>query len=64
MMKPTKDLGAAMFRLTRAAPWLLYRGDGRSGYGGSIEADLRAVLIALADKLDAVPASAPTRRPQ
>lgn len=48
----TKDLGAAIFRLRRSADNLWCRGSGATGYGGSIKADLLAVIYALEDFLD------------
>jgi len=44
MAKPTKDVNAAINRLRRSAPYLICREPGK--YGGSIESDIAAVLLA------------------
>jgi hypothetical protein len=45
--RPTKDLAAAVRRLHDAAPYLIVRNTNEHKYGGSIAADIAAVLIAL-----------------
>jgi hypothetical protein len=48
IVRPTRDLDAAIARLEQNAPYLIYRGSGKYG-DGSIAADLAAVLQAVRD---------------
>lgn len=39
-----EKLDKAMSRLRKSATWLICRGTGKNGYGGSITSDLKLVL--------------------